>query len=213
MSNKVLSTLKKRGYIKEKHLKYFSYEYRKATNFGKFYFLPKIHKRLHKVTGQPVISNCGTPAEKCSEFLDYHLKPLMQGGWSYINDFIKKTKNLGSIPKNAILVTTDVVGLYPSISHEAGLKALREVLDKREHSIPTSGLLRMADFMLKNNYFEFNGQINQQISGTAIGSKFAPPYASLFMDKNETALPETQELQPLALFRYIDDIFFYLDTW
>ena len=44
-------------------------------------------------------------------------------------DFIKKTRDLGSIPENAILVTADVVGLYPSIPHEAGLKALRELLD------------------------------------------------------------------------------------
>ena len=84
-----------------------------------------------------VISNCGTPTEKCSEFLDYHLKPLMQRGWSYIKDsgdFIKNTRNSGSIPENAILVTADVLGLYPSIPHEAGLKALGEVLDKRENN-------------------------------------------------------------------------------
>ena len=66
----------------------------------------------------------------------------------------------------------------------------------------------MADFVLKNNYFEFNGQIKQQISGTAIGTKFAPPYACLFMDKIETAFLETQELQPLVWFRYIDSILF-----
>ena len=135
MSNKMFSNLKKRGYITEKQLKYFSYEYRKATNFGKLYFVPKIHKRLQNVQVRPFISNCGTPTEKCSEFLDYHLKPLMQNGWSYIKDsgdFIKRTRNLGSIPKNAILITADVVGLYPSIPHEAGLKALRELLDKRE---------------------------------------------------------------------------------
>ena len=35
----------------------------------------------------------------------------------------------------------------------------------------------MVDFVLKNNYFEFNGQIKQQISVTAIGTKFASPYA------------------------------------
>ena len=59
----------------------------------------------------------------------------MQNGWFYIKDsgdFIKKTRNLGSIPENATLVTADVVGLYPSIPHEAGLKAPKEVLDKRE---------------------------------------------------------------------------------
>ena len=141
----------------------------------------------------------------------------MQKGWLYIidsSDFIKRTRNLGSIGDNAILVTTDVVGLYPSIPHEAGLKALREILDKgQQYTIPTSELIRMADFVLKNNYFEFNGQIKQQISGTAIGTKFAPPYACLFMDKIETAFLETQQLQPLVWFRYIDDIFFYLDTW
>ena len=44
VSNKMFSNLKKRGYITEKRLKYFSYEYRKATNFGKLYFLPKFIK-------------------------------------------------------------------------------------------------------------------------------------------------------------------------
>ena len=105
----------------------------------------------------------------------------MQKGRLYIKDsgdFIKKTRNLGSIPENAILVTADVVGLYPSIPHETGLKALREVLAKREqHAIPTSELIKMTDFVLKNNYFEFNRQIKQQISSTAIGAKFSPPCA------------------------------------
>ena len=105
------------------------------------------------------------------------------------------------------------MGLYPSIPREAGLKALREVLHKREkHIIPTSELIRMVDFVLKNNYVEFNKQIKQQIFGTAIDTKFALPYACLFMDKIETAFIETQDLQPLVWFRYIDDIF-YQDTW
>ena len=42
------------------------------------YLLPKMHERLQDVLGRPVISNCGTPTEKMSEFLDYHLKPFMQ---------------------------------------------------------------------------------------------------------------------------------------
>ena len=103
----------------------------------------------------------------------------MQRGWSNIKepvDSIKKTQN-GLIPENAILFTADAVGLYPSIPHEAGLKALREILDKgQQYTIPTSELIRMADFVLKNNYFEFNGQIKQQISGTTIGTKFGSPY-------------------------------------
>ena len=59
----------------------------------------------------------------------------MRRVWSYIKDsgdFLKNTRNLSSIPENAILITADVVGLYPSIPHEAEVKGLREVLDKRE---------------------------------------------------------------------------------
>ena len=31
------------------------------------------------------------------------------------------------------MVTADVVGLYPSIPHDAGLEALRKALDNREN--------------------------------------------------------------------------------
>ena len=40
----------------------------------------------------------------------------------------------------------------------------------------------MAEFALKNNLFEFNNKVFQQISGTVIGTKFAPPYAFIYMD-------------------------------
>ena len=65
MKNKMFSSLKKKGFITEKQLKYFPYEYRKATRIGKLNFFPKIHKSLHNVPGQPVISNCSTVIEKC----------------------------------------------------------------------------------------------------------------------------------------------------
>ena len=66
----------------------------------------------------------------------------------------------------------------------------------------------MAEFVLKNNYFEFNGDCKPQISGTAIGIKFAPQYACIFMDQVETQFLQRQQFQPLVWFRYIDDIFF-----
>ena len=42
----------------------------------------------------------------------------MQEGWSYIKeteDFLEKIQNMGKIPRDSILVTADVVGLYPSV--------------------------------------------------------------------------------------------------
>ena len=82
---------------------------------------------MFNVPGRPVISNCGTPTEKVSEFLDSHLQPIMRKGLSYVKDsgdFISKIKQIGYVLENAILITADVVGLYPSIPYDVGLKAL-----------------------------------------------------------------------------------------
>ena len=118
------------------------------------------------------------------------------------------------IPDNALLVTADVVGLYPSIPHQAGLIALKEALDKRLlKKIPTDDLIKMAEFVLSNNFFEFNSDTFQQISGTAIGTKFAPPYACIYMDQVEQKFLATQINQPLIWLRYIDDIFFIWTHW
>ena len=103
------------------------------------------------------------------------------------------------------------MGFCPSIPHEAGLRALREVLDKQDKkSIPTENLVMVEKFVLKNNFFEFDCKIKQQVSDTAIGTKFAPSYACLFMETFETIFLETKQLQPLIWFRYKDDVFF---TW
>ena len=53
----------------------------------------------------------------------------MKEGKSYIKetgDIFHKIKNINAIPENAILLTANVVGLYPSVPHQAGLEALRE---------------------------------------------------------------------------------------
>ena len=137
----------------------------------------------------------------------------MQKGKSYIKDsanFINKIKELQSIPDGAILVTSDAVVLYPSIPHDAGLKALKDALDNRESkSISTEDLIKMVRFVLQNNYFEFNGIVKQQISGTAIGIKFAPTYACIFMEKLETDFVNMQEYLPLVWYRYIDIFFIW----
>ena len=68
-----------------------------------------------------------------------------------------------------------MVGLYPSIPHQAGLSTLKEGLENRSvKKIPTENLIKMAEFVLKNKLFEFTNKVFQQISGTAIGTKFTP---------------------------------------
>ena len=68
-----------------------------------------------------------------------------------------------------------MVGLYPSITHEVGLRALREALNKRDDkTIPTEKLLKMPDFVLKT--IISNLAINQNNKYLKL------PYACIFIN-------------------------------
>ena len=73
--------------------------------------------------------------------------------------------------------------------------------------------MELASLVLENNYFEFNDEVFQQKLGKAKGTKFAPAYAYLFMSRLEERLLDSWDNKPLVWMRYIDDIFFYLDTF
>ena len=107
--------MNKKKIISEKELKYFSYSFKNASCLEKMYLLPKIHKQLYNVTGCLVISNCGTPTEKVSEFLDHHLQLVMKSGKLYVKgtgDFLEKIKSLGRIPED-VFSYSGCCGLVP----------------------------------------------------------------------------------------------------
>ena len=54
------------------------YLIKKKPQLGRFYLLPKIHKRTFNVPGRPEVSNNGTATKNISAFLDFYLKPIVQ---------------------------------------------------------------------------------------------------------------------------------------
>ena len=95
-----------------------------------------------------------------------------------------------------------MVGLYQSITRQSVLQALKKTLNERENKfISTDGSVKMAEFVLKNNSFQFNGKVIQQFSGTAIGTKFAPTYACAFMDQEKLIFS-------ILWFCYTEDVLF-----
>ena len=109
-------------------------DYFLASNpkLGRFYQLPKIHKRLQNVAGRPIISNSGYYTENISALLEFHLKTLAQKVKSCIkntNDFLRKIASLAPLPDDIILCTVDGVGLYSNILHDQGLIVLRKSLN------------------------------------------------------------------------------------
>ena len=63
-SNKIFVDLERRNIIQEKEKNYFKFNFKKATNVGKFYLLPKIHKSLSKVPGPRQFQTVGCPHKK-----------------------------------------------------------------------------------------------------------------------------------------------------
>ena len=81
-----------------------------------------------------------------------------------------------------ILCTIDVVGLYPNIPHNEGLIAMRIALDlRKDKRILTEFLIELAECVLRNNIFEHNLSFSKQLRGTAIGTKMASSYATIFL--------------------------------
>ena len=66
----------------------------------------------------------------------------------------------------------------------------------------------MAEFLLEKSLFELDSKFYKQISGTAIGTKFALTYACIIMDHIEMGFLKTQDIKPWFCKRFIDDIFF-----
>ena len=106
-------------------------------------------------------------------------------------------RNLGPLPSNAILVTVDVVALYPSIPHKDGLDALKSFLVRHNfHDRIIQAIADMAELVLTRNLFEFNEEYFLQVAGTAIGTKMAPAYANIFMSILETEILTESPLSP-----------------
>ena len=206
---KSLKKIRKRGDLS---LDTFNYFLVKGPKFARFYLLPKIYKLLYDVPERPVTSNCGFYAENISSFLDFHLQPLAQKVKSYIkgtNQFLRKIKELGQLPEGTILCTIDVVGLYPNIPHDEGLAFLKDFLDSRvDKQVTRDTLIELAELVLKNNIFEFSDKTYKQIRGAAIGTKFAPPYAVIFMAALEEKILSKVKKKASVWWIYIDDIFF-----
>ena len=100
-------------------------------------------------------------------------------------------------------------GPLPQYPHGEGLEAMRKALGIRQNpSISTESLVSLGKLILDSNVFEFNGKVYKQKLGTAIGKKFAPAYANLFMSSLEEDVLNSCEVKPWIWYRYIDDVFF-----
>ena len=175
--------------------------------------LPKIHKGVIPPPGRPIISGNGSPTEKISQLVDHFLNHPCTMIKSYVKDtthFLQLMSKLDNIPQNSYIVSLDVTSLYTNIPNKIGIYAAKKTLASYRPFIglkpSNQSLIKLLEFVLTKNNFQFDGQHYLQILGTCMGTRVAPSFAINFMGWFEETFAYTYHTQPLIWLRYIDDI-------
>lgn len=210
----IVDTLKEKKFINSKQRKYLIGEVEPRER--RFYILPKIHKDPENWTvpfevppGRPIVSDCGSETYYTAEYLDFYLNPLSTKHPAYIRDtyhFIEIVNSL-RIPSEFYFFSMDVKNLYTNIPIDAGIQCVKNIFEKYpDPKRPDQELLSLLEINLKRNDFMFNEKYYLQIKGTAMGKKFAPAYANIYMANWEQEVFLKCEKKPAHYFRYLDDI-------
>ena len=172
---------------------------------------------------RPIVAGPAWKTHRLSNLVDILLKPFIEKVKRYVRDdidflnYIPKT-----VPSNTLLVSFDVVNLLTNITHELGIEAINSWLSKYPYLIhkrfSKEFILESIKTILENNNFFFNETMYTQVRGTAMGTKFAPTYATLVLAYLEEKLYseiETKFGKEFAIFikenwkRFLDDCFVF----
>ncbi|XP_037101527.1 uncharacterized protein LOC119119330 [Syngnathus acus] len=159
--------------------------------------------------GRPIVSDCGSESYGSAELLDHYLNPLAVLHPSYIkdtNDFVQKVQAL-TLPPTCLLFSMDVENLYTNIDTSKGLEAVRNVLTRNPVvGRPDKHILALLELNLTKNDFQFNKEWFLQVKGTAMGKRFSPAYANIYMAEWEEGALAQSPKKPITYLRYLDDI-------
>jgi len=212
----VLSNMLNDNFITKKQFEFLSgpAEVKNRT----FYLLPKIHKPQETwpqpglmPEGRPIVSDVDSETYRISEYIDHYINPLSVRHETYLKntyDFIDKIRNV-VIENNYMLVTGDVTSLYTNMDINRSLDCVRLAFSNNpEVTRPDKHLLDLLEISLKYNDFEFNDSFYLQTMGTAMGKRFAPALANLYLLDFDKIAKNNFRIKPLLFFRFLDDIFF-----
>lgn len=214
MVRSIIDRLKKKKFITGKQRQYLlgGGEPRER----RFYILPKVHKEPEKWTvpyeippGRPIVSDCESETYYTAELLDFYLNPLACKHPSYVKDtchFLEIVHSL-RVSEEFYFFSMDVDNLYTNIPIKAGIQCVKNIFQVYpDPKRPDDELLELLEINLTRNDFIFNNKFYLQIKGTAMGKKFAPAYANIFMANWEREALAKCPKQPVCYVRYLDDI-------
>ncbi|CAF4103023.1 unnamed protein product [Rotaria sordida] len=184
------------------------------------YYLPKAHKPGTPL--RPIVSGLKHPTIKISKFLDELLRPLFDkmAAKTTVNsgfELVKQLQQWSSINmrQETLFCTIDVMDLYTMVPQTEGVLSLKKMLDhlklKQIGGLKIETIIRLSRFVMKNNYFSYDGQLYHQVRGGAMGSPLTLTVANCYMFFYEQQIIKQINNSEGLYFRYIDDIFIVIN--
>jgi len=156
---------------------------RGKVKLPRMYFMPKLHK--DPIALRPICASQGWITYWTSVYIHLTMFPLLRFIPSYITNSAQLVARLDKLklPKYYQFLQADVDNLFPSINIDDALEALDQFLIDRS-CFPRSQIkfiLKLARWVLKNNYVTFGDSTYLQIRGTAMGTPCAVVVACIYM--------------------------------
>jgi hypothetical protein len=171
---------------------------------------PKIHKPGNEI--REIICSVGSPTHKLAKWLVNEFQTLQTNTRQIQNtqEFTNKLLKSGKIEDDEMMVSFDVVALFPSVPLKDAINLLEDLL-LRQHSdnnwkLKVRTYLKLTRLCMEENCFTFRGEFYKQTKGTPMGNPLSPFLCELFMANFENVLNEKGVL-PRRWWRYVDDIF------
>ncbi|CAF4547627.1 unnamed protein product, partial [Rotaria socialis] len=177
-TNKYLLDLRLIKWITQKQYEQLSIK-PNEVELAHLYYLPKAHKAGTPL--RPIVSGLKHPTIKISKFLDQLLRPLFDqmaskttvtSGFEF-SKYVQEWSEI-NLRQDTLFCTIDVTDLYTMVPQVEGVLSLKKMMDylqlKQIDGLKIETIIRLSRFVMKNNYFSYDGQYYHQIRGGAMGS-------------------------------------------
>jgi len=182
----------------------------KGSRLALLHGLPKTHKP--QLAMRPILSAQGTHNYALAKWLDEKLKPLSLNQFT-ISDTFSFSEDLRntSLNESDILVSYDVSSLFTNVPLDETIQILVEKAFKNNWfnvthklNISKSDLVELLQVATKNQLFQFDGRLYEQVESVAMGSPLGPLVANAFLCSIEEQLEQESKLASFYR-RYVDD--------
>ncbi|XP_068684732.1 uncharacterized protein [Montipora foliosa] len=189
----------------------------KGSNLAHLNGLPKTQKP--QLAMRPILSAVGTYNYKLAKPLHEKLKPLSINRYT-ISNILEFAEHLATskVTENTIMASYDVTALFTNIPVDKTIDILIAKVFQNNwfnvtHNlyITRSHLKQLLKITVKNQLFQFNGQLYEQRDGVAMGSPLGPLMANSFLFHIEENLDQANKL-PSLYKQYVDDTLAFVDN-